>query len=366
MTGEPPSAPFASLTFGSSGVALGLLCIAQRQGDAIGLATADVWACRSAREIDRDGAFYNPDIEITPETVGQGSPYHSPSGIHATAALIARAAADIPAQIQATSDFVNAAGCRLAGLDLTLGKASTILGSAILLDAASGVPGEWTPLREFGDTATAELWQAIDTKPSIRDADIDYLGVAHGWAGLLYATLQWSRISGSPVPASVIRRLDELSALAIPAGRGVEWPWVLRMSGDPSTMAGWCNGSSGQVFLWSLAHVLLGDARWLAMAEGAAWNSWESTDSGATLCCGLVGRAYALLNFFHHTGDSLWLDRARALGNRAARNDGMPPEYPHSLYKGEFGLAVLAADLEVPDQAVMPFFEPFGYSASTM
>jgi hypothetical protein len=40
----------------------------------------------------------------------------------------------------------------------------------------------------------------------------------------------------------------------------------------------------------------------------------------------------------------------------------MPPEFARSLYKGEFGLAVLAADLEVPDEAVMPFFEPFGYS----
>ena len=28
-----------------------------------------------------------------------------------------------------------------------------------------------------------------------------------------------------------------------------------------------------------------------------------------------------------------------------------------SLYKGEAGLAVLAADLEVPQQARMPFFE---------
>jgi serine/threonine-protein kinase len=365
MTGEPPSAPFASLTYGSSGIALGLLCIAQREGDALGLATADVWACRSAREIDRDGAFYNPDIEITPETVGQGSPYHSPSGIHATAALIARAAADIPAQMEATSDFLKAAGRPLVGLDLTLGTASTILASAILLDAASGLPGDWTPLRELGNVGAADLWQALDSKPPIRDADIDYLGIAHGWAGFLYATLQWSRISGSPLPGGVTQRLEELSALAMPAGRGVEWPWVLRVSGDPPTMAGWCNGSSGQVFLWSLAHELLGDPRWLAMAEGAAWNSWESADPAASLCCGLVGRAYALLNFFRHTDDSLWLDRARALGNRAATNGGMPPEYPHSLFKGEFGLAVLAADLEVPHQAVMPFFEPFGYGAST-
>lgn len=138
ITGERPSAPFASLTYGSCGVALGLLCIAHREGDALGLSTADVWACRSAREIDRDGAFYNPDFEITAETVGRGSPYHSASGIHATTALIARAAADTYTQWEATSKFIEAAGQPVAGLDLTVGKASTILASAILLDAASG------------------------------------------------------------------------------------------------------------------------------------------------------------------------------------------------------------------------------------
>lgn len=36
----------------------------------------------------------------------------------------------------------------------------------------------------------------------------------------------------------------------------------------------------------------------------------------------------------------------------------MPPEYPHSLFKGHMGLAVLAADLERPEAARMPFFEP--------
>lgn len=364
MTGDSPPAPHASLTYGSSGIALGLLCIAQREGDALGLATADVWARRAARAVDNEGAFYSAEIEITAAQVGEGSPYHCASGVYAAAALIARAAADFRGQVEATAQFLEAAQRPVAGLDLTLGKCSTILGSAILLDAADGVPADWAPLRELGDAATRDLWTALDAKASIRDADIDYLGVAHGWAGFLYATLLWSRVSGSPVPDGVARRLDELSALAMPAGRGLEWPWVLRAVGDPPVMAGWCNGSSGHVLLWSLAHDMRGDARWLEMAEGAAWNSWESSDIATTLCCGLVGRAYALLNFYRHTGDSLWLDRARTLGERAAKNAGMPTDYPRSLFKGEFGLAVLAADLKAPMEAVMPFVEPFGYARS--
>ena len=80
-----------------------------------------------------------------------------------------------------------------------------------------------------------------------------------------------------------------------------------------------------------------------------------------TLCCGLAGRAYALLNLYRHTKETVWLDRARDLAARAARVGNIPKEYSHSLYKGEFGLAVLAADLDQPNEATMPFFEPMGY-----
>jgi serine/threonine-protein kinase len=365
MTNETAAAPFASLTYGACGIAIGLHSIAQRRNDSLTLAAADVWAQRALRAIAQESAFYNVEIQITPELVGEASPYHSPSGIHAAAALIARSAADVPAQLDATTEFLNAVGRPVAGLDLTLGTASTLLGAAIVLDAATSVPGDWTVLRSFGDRTVADLWQRLDVKPAIRDADVEYLGVAHGWAGFLYATLQWTSVANTPLPSDVVRRLDELAALALPAGRGLEWPWVLHATGEPPTMAGWCNGTSGYVFLWTLAHRLLGDSKWLALAEAAAWNVWESADPAATLCCGLVGRAYALLNLFRHTGDKLWLDRARFLAERAAIDGGMPSEYPHSLYKGEFGLAVLSADLEQPEEATMPFFEPLGYSRSS-
>jgi eukaryotic-like serine/threonine-protein kinase len=127
-------------------------------------------------------------------------------------------------------------------------------------------------------------------------------------------------------------------------------------------MPGWCNGSAGHVFLWSLANQLLGSARYLDLAVGASWNCWDSPDPAGTLCCGLVGRSYALLNLYRHSGETVWLERARDLAVRASNEGRMPPEYPHSLYKGHFGLAVLGVALERPDEARMPFFEPTGYS----
>ncbi|PYI94569.1 MAG: hypothetical protein DME97_00925 [Verrucomicrobia bacterium] len=355
-------APATSLNYGSAGVALGLLQIASRRNDGSLLALADIWSRRAIREMGREDAFYNEEIEITPELVGKSSPYHSPSGVHAVAALVAVAAADPLVQMESLAHFLKAVDQPTNGLDLTLGRASILLGAAILLDALprDGLI-DLSPLRSRGDALRRELWQALDAEPEIARAGIAYPGIAHGWAGFLYATLQWCSISETELPPNLERRLGELAALALPADRGLDWPWMFGQSGEPVTMPGWCNGACGYVFLWTLAHRLLGDSCYLDLAYGAAWRSWDAPDRVITLCCGLAGRAYALLNLYRHTDETIWVDRARALAVRGAIASPNSKEYPHSLYKGEFGLAVLAADLEQPDEAAMPFFEPLGY-----
>lgn len=354
--------PTTSINYGAAGIALGLLHIARQRGDPGLLATADAWIQRAARDVGTEGAFYNADIQITPETVGRSSPYHSPTGVHAVSALVARARADLPSFAAGIAGFLDAASAPAVGLDLTLGRSSLLLGAAMLLDA---FPREVSPSREplvqFGNRTMAGIWALVDRKPAIPEADIISPGMAHGWAGFLYAALQWCAVSGADPPSGVERRLAELAALAIPTGRGLEWPWTLGGPGEPPTMPGWCNGSCGYVFLWTLAHRLLGDLRYMDLAQGAGWSSWESPEQAGTLCCGLAGRSYALLDLHRHTGDAAWLDRARALALRAARHGTMPSEYPHGLYKGELGLAVLAADLEQPEWARMPFFELTGY-----
>jgi serine/threonine-protein kinase len=131
-------------------------------------------------------------------------------------------------------------------------------------------------------------------------------------------------------------------------------------------MSGWCNGTAGYVFLWTLAHKLLGDPNYLMWAERAAWNVWEAASPIGNLCCGMAGQAYALMNFYRHTGENGWLSRARDLARSAvaAREESSSPSAyeelllrPESLYKGELGIAVLAADLDGPEQASMPLFE---------
>ena len=94
------------------------------------------------------------------------------------------------------------------------------------------------------------------------------------------------------------------------------------------------------------------------LAARCGWNAWEARSAAADLCCGWVGRAYALLALYRHTGDGAWLERARQLADQARRAFARSTwRRPLSLFKGRAGLAVLAADLSRPERSAFPLFE---------
>lgn len=361
--------PTASINYGAAGVAWALARVAQARQDAALLARADAWACRAGllSRTDPD-AFLNPGGEITPESVGTMTPLHAASGVAAVQAVVAWMRGDEEGHTRGIVDFVAAvrpgdgvataeAGVPAMRLDLALGSASVIVGAGQLLQTLPrrGRRGLRRALVAVGDEHLADLWRALDESPPIAESSYDNLGMAHGWAGFLYATLQWSEHTGREMPMGVQTRLDELAALAEPTGRGTVWPWTHVRGTDASYMPGWCNGSAGYIHLWTLAARVLGKPAWSALAEGAAWDVWDAQDTSGTLCCGLAGRAYALLALHRHTGDAAWLERARQLGERAPHGR-FEDDYPHSLYKGRMVLPVLAADLDDPDHATQPFF----------
>src|SRR5262249_8074165 len=142
---------------------------------------------------------------------------------------------------------------------------------------------------------------------------IPFLGIAHGWAGMLYATLLWCHSARRALPDAVEERLRQLTACGEPIGRGIRWQVKLRRHTrglQNNYMSGWCNGSAGYVFLWTLAYRTFHDEAYLTLAEKAAWNAWEEAIASDSLCCGLSGGAYGLMNLYRHTGDRRWLYHA--------------------------------------------------------
>jgi serine/threonine-protein kinase len=247
-----------------------------------------------------------------------------------------------------------------------------LIGALLLETMSNNRLLDGSRLRTFGNDILQSVWEQVGPyQPVSEDRQLAYLGIAHGWSGILYATLRWCQATGEPIPAAVEPRLRQLADCAEPGGHGLRWRRKNARHGRDGRrhdrdagvdyLSGWCNGSAGHIFLWTLAHRLFGDAAYLALAEGAAWHAWEDAESVGDLCCGLAGRAYGLLNLYKHSGEVQWLHRGQELAVRAAdvvqkvalRRDG--------LYKGEVGVAVLAADLSRPQEACMPFFEGEGW-----
>jgi eukaryotic-like serine/threonine-protein kinase len=357
-----PEPPRLSINYGAAGAACALYRIALAREDAELLTLADLWAVKAVAGGVAEEGFYNPGKQLDRETLGAVTPYHTPSGPFAMQALVAHALGDPGVQRSAVSGFLEAVKKPCPNPDLTLGRSGVLLAASMLLATLRDKDDLVPPLRELGEGLLRELWQEIGEQPPVPRAVGDWAnqGMAHGWAGYLYATLRWCSTAGSPRPEGLEGRLAELAGCARSWGRGLRWPW--RDGGGPdASMPGWCNGSAGFVPLWTLAHRELGGSDWLALAEGAAWNAWEAPDRNASLCCGLAGRAYALLDLWQNGGGDAWLDRARDLADTATQEIVRFSEAADSLYKGEVGVAVLLADLANPEAAAQPFFGDEGW-----
>jgi serine/threonine-protein kinase len=347
-----PQAPIASLTYGYAGIAYAALRMASSTDDARLLALADAWSERAAASTSSD-AFYNDAVQITPEVVGHVSPFHTASGVSAVQALIANARTDRWTAEAAVNAFLHETSQPCSNPDITLGHASILLAIMLLLESGSTAGAEL--LRERGDKLNALILQSLRTPE-----DIEYLGIAHGHAGLLYAALRWAR-AGKNEPIPLIReRLGDLARHVTFTRRGARWP--IQAKPGALSLPGWCNGSAGYAHLWTLAHQIYQDPRYLVLAEKAAIDAFEGAGGGHGLCCGFAGQAYAQLALYKHTGEAVWLDQARALAEKAATtanqlNRQNAPGLPFSLYKGDIGVAVLISDLDRPELAAMPFFE---------
>ncbi|MFF5793726.1 lanthionine synthetase LanC family protein [Paeniglutamicibacter sp. NPDC012692] len=356
---EPPT---ASVFLGGAGLAYALLRTARECADSATLASADLWASKSEHEHRSDDAFWTAELGVGVEVFGRTSLFHSVTGVHCVQALVAHAQGDTMRQAASVEAFIEAS-LRPDHLDVLFGRAGLLLGSVFQLDT---LPENETAgrLRAHTNALMDDLWRQLDRQPPIHlNKDIQLLGIAHGWAGLLYATMLWCEASNAAVPEQLPLRLQQLADQGIPTGRSIVWP--RRNDGvvdNPLLAASWCNGAAGHVHLWTAAHRLFGDDRFMRRAYAAGWGAFDGPlDVVADLCCGLAGRAYALLRLYREFSDPQWLARARALMRMADSQPAVAGHRAHSLFHGDVGIALAAADVEAAGLAGMPFFEREGW-----
>src|SRR6202044_3946825 len=106
---------------------------------------------------------------------------------------------------------------------------------------------------------------------TLQHSDVRFWGVAHGWAGILLATLRWCSVAGSTPPVSAQHTLEQLAPLGTRSPQGTRWIGP----SDPQLPAAWCHGSTGYVHLWLTAASVMNDERYTGHALEAAEHSWS-------------------------------------------------------------------------------------------
>ncbi|MBA4535187.1 lanthionine synthetase LanC family protein [Brevibacillus halotolerans] len=362
LSEEFPTAPTCSVNYGMAGIAYGLYRVAMNRKDAELFSVADVWLSKAIAQTEAKatGAFINEQLQLTAENVGHISPYHTASGVYLVQALISRTRGDYFEQQSAIENFVTVTNAPCDNLDLTLGKSSVLLAYSILLDSI--IENELTDknsLLPLGNELMTSIWDHLNMLPTIKECRVlPLLGIAHGWGGLLYAAIRWCESSSFPIPSHIVERLYQLAELGDVKRNGIGWRREYSKYMQPDYLPGWCNGSAGMVFLWTLAHQILKDEKFLILAEKTAWNVWREPELSGNLCCGLAGQAYGMLHLYKYTGDTNWLYRSQEFAKRASANIKLTPRnILNSLYKGELGVAVLLSDLTNPEFSCFPLFE---------
>jgi hypothetical protein len=343
--------PTCSVNFGAAGVAFALTRLGKVTSSTAVLELADRWLAAAERH-RKDADAFDDGGELTPETVGPVSPYHTTSGLPAVRAFLSAALGDTASEQAAIDDFRILTSAPCPNLDLTLGRASVLLFAALLYARADPDGGATATLGDHGDHLCAEIWRNLPER-------LPYYGIAHGWAGIAFATLMWTQARSSQPPGRLSRVLELLAAAAEPWGRGLRWP-VSPMDGPVPDQfwPGWCHGNAGHVFLWNLARAAYGEDQFATLAERAALLI-DRSPGFTSLCCGSAGQAYALLNHHRSTGEERWRRAAVRLAISATTHDALAGDATTglSLYKGHVGFALLAAELESPEEAAMPLFE---------
>ncbi len=361
----------ASVALGSAGIVYALLRIARARDDGRVLSLADLWLHRHLHDLAGPRAFIDGDADAE---VASCSTHHAVLGALAVRAHL-HAAMCPGLDNEALATFAAQAHGHASALDLTLGAAGVLSTaaslhelepSATLRAAVDAVAAElWAQMAALGPVRATQIAAAVAAPAAWRDAALGAvarplplatLGVAHGWAGLLHASLRWCAVTGADGPPWLEARLAELFDHAAPRGRGLALPLELGGSGPAEVWPGWCAGSAGHALLALEAAARFGGA-WLELAERLAWSTWEDAGGGGDLCCGLAGQSYALLAVHRAGCGEAWRVRAMELAERACEAVRAYALRPGSLYRGELGVAVLAAEVVRPAVASMPFFE---------
>lgn len=235
-------------------------------------------------------------------------------------------------------------------LELMWGMPGTML-ACVFMHEMTGEP-HWRDLyvlqaeqllAELEETDNGPLWTQ-----TLYGRRARYLGPVHGFAGNMLALLRgWAWLSPAQcrLVADAVPRA--LAANARRSEMGVNWPAVAARETRPCLVQH-CHGAPGIVTTFAGGPFRTPELDALLLEGGElTWHAGPLA-KGSNLCHGTGGNGYAFLKLYKHTGDSLWLERARAFAMTAIRQCEETRRAlgrgRFSLWTGDLGLAVFLWD----------------------
>ncbi|XP_063883577.1 lanC-like protein 2 isoform X1 [Scylla paramamosain] len=185
----------------------------------------------------------------------------------------------------------------------------------------------------------------------------DYLGAAHGTAGILFMLMQAKEHLTSEELEDLVRpTVDGLATLVFSSGN---FPSSLGNMHD--RLVQWCHGAPGSVYLFGKAYQVFGNESYLEEAKRAGECVWERgiLKKGYGICHGTAGNGYALLYLYQVTHEPKYLYQAAQFGlwcQDYGTHGCRTADRPLSLFEGLAGMLHYLIDLEDPENARFPAF----------
>ncbi|CAL8397848.1 unnamed protein product [Arctogadus glacialis] len=185
-----------------------------------------------------------------------------------------------------------------------------------------------------------------------------YVGAAHGLAGIFYMLLQ----PGARVPADVLAGVVRPSVDYLRHKRFRSGNYPSSLSNESDRLVHWCHGAPGVVPMLLMAYQLFKEEKYLKEAMDCGEVIWQRglLRKGYGICHGTAGNGYAFLSLYRTTREKKYLYRACKFaewcldyGTHGCRI----PDRPYSLFEGMAGAIHYLSEMAMPGDSRFPAFE---------
>lgn len=185
----------------------------------------------------------------------------------------------------------------------------------------------------------------------------EYVGAAHGYAGILYVLLEAYKY--------LTEEQLKLVRDAINFVQGIKYPssnYPSSIGGQTDRLVHWCHGAPGVIHMLIKAYQVYQDQSYLDSAIACSDVIWQRgiLKKGFSLCHGISGNAYAFIHLYQLTRDLKHLYRAGKFAQYYFEHHDTitwRADSPASLFEGYAGLAYFLSDLLEPSEAKFPAFQ---------